>query len=122
MHMAQIDAKPQHLAMACRALVCQEAAADYAAAEAVQRVKNERGAHAVLLKRGVALAWGSPDKGGDSSRVQDQLVDVRHIYSTNGAFASLKADGSVVAWGWNQAGGDCSKVQHQLVDVRDIYP
>ena len=46
------------------------------------------------------VAWGDSSKGGDCSKVQDQItVDVQSIYSTTSAFAALKADGSVVAWG-----------------------
>ena len=37
--------------------------------------------------------------GGDSSKVQDHLVDVRSIYASWGAFAAVKTDGKVVAWG-----------------------
>ena len=36
------------------------------------------------------------DCGGDCSKVQDQLIDVQHIYAASGAFAALKADGTVV--------------------------
>ena len=33
------------------------------------------------------------------NKVENQLVDVRSIYSSETAFAALKADGGVVAWG-----------------------
>ena len=75
--------------------------------------------------------------GGDCSPIQDQLVDVRYIYTTSGAFAALKQDGTVVTWGlsvewrWDDEedekyqvvvdGGDCSNVKEQLVDVQYIY-
>ena len=45
----------------------------------------------------VWLHRGEIDKGGD--RIQEQPVDVQHIYNTSSDFAALKADGGVVAWG-----------------------
>ena len=32
------------------------------------------------------MTWGHPDYGGDSSAVQDQLVNVRQIQASSGAF------------------------------------
>ena len=37
--------------------------------------------------------------GGDSSSVQQDLVNVVKIYSTRGAFAALRKDGTVRTWG-----------------------
>ena len=45
------------------------------------------------------VTWGTPERGGDSSRVQHQLKNVQQISGTVGAFAAILADGSVVTWG-----------------------
>ena len=61
--------------------------------------KNEEGAFAVVRVDGSVVTWGSPEYGGDCSKVKAQLtVDVRSIYSAEKAFSALKADGSIVAW------------------------
>ena len=60
--------------------------------------RNDR-AIAALKADGSVVAWGNSTAGGDCTKIQDQLVDVQHIYSTTNAFAALKADGSVVSWG-----------------------
>ena len=84
-------------------------------------LKNKGGATAELKADGTVACTGLPHAGGDCHAIQDQLVDVQHIYSTNTAFAALKAGGSVVSWGHGDNGGDCSKVQSQLVDVQHMY-
>ena len=66
------------------------------------------------------ITWGQPDKGGDSSRVQDQLRNVQQICGSGRAFAAILADRSVVTWGSPDNGGDCSRVQGQLRNVRQI--
>jgi hypothetical protein len=52
-----------------------------------------------LRKRdGSVVSWGGPrfeNFGGDSSRVQEQLKEVREIKATHSAFAALKA-----GWRW----------------------
>ena len=63
------------------------------------------------------VTWGNPEAGGDSSAVQEQLREVRHIQSTHFAFAALRADGRVITWGSADAGGDSSAVQDELRDV-----
>ena len=42
------------------------------------------------------VAWGSADCGGDSSEIQDQLMNVQQIQATDEAFAAILEDGSVV--------------------------
>ena len=61
---------------------------------------------------------GQSNHGGDSSRVQDQLRNVRQICATCSAFAAILADGSVVTRGHPRHGGDSS--QHQLTNVQQI--
>ena len=38
-----------------------------------------------------AVNWGSPEHGGDSSSVEEQLSNVQHIQATQGAFAAVLA-------------------------------
>ena len=57
---------------------------------------------------------GDPDAGGDSSDVQDQLINVQYIQAIERAFVAICADGSVVAWGDPDIGGDISGVQNQF--------
>ena len=63
------------------------------------------------------VTWGL---GGDSSRVQDQLRNVKQISGTDSAFAAILADGTVVTWGLPNTGGDSSRVQDQLRNVQQI--
>ena len=60
------------------------------------------------------VVWGDPDCGGDSSEVQDQLVNVKQLQATGHAFAAILADGSVVTWGHPDYGGDSSAVHREL--------
>ena len=48
----------------------------------------------------IVVTWGEQDCGGDSNNVQNQLHNIKMIYSTASAFAALKNDGSVVTWGY----------------------
>ncbi len=48
---------------------------------------------------GTVVTWGKAEWGGDSTGVQQQLQDIRHIYNTGRAFAAVKGNGSVVTWG-----------------------
>eukprot|EP00435_Cladocopium_sp_Y103_P072719 s528_g41.t1 len=76
------------------------------------------------------VTWGSPDHGGDSSEVQDQLKGVQQVKATlhafaailadGSAFAAILADGSVVTWGSPDSGGDSSEVQGQLKGVQQV--
>ena len=68
------------------------------------RVRTAR-AFAAVLKDGSVITWGDHSHGGDSSRVQDQLVSVQQVHATDGAFLAILADGSVVTWGNPQYGG-----------------
>ena len=46
----------------------------------VQEVVASAGAFAALLSNGRIVTWGDPEKGGDSSAVQEQLQDrVRNV-------------------------------------------
>ena len=67
--------------------------------------------------------WGDPNKGGDSTAVQDQLKDVRQICATHSAFAAIRAQSSLqdmLTWGKADSGGDSTAVQDQLRNVQQI--
>ena len=66
------------------------------------------------------VTWGSPECGGNSSAVQDQLKHAWQFQATDGAFAAILADGSIVTWGDQSYGGDSSAVQDQLKDVKQV--
>ena len=56
-------------------------------------------AFAALMQDGSVVTWRDVSTGGDSSRVQAELMQhggVDTIYSTSGAFAAKMQDGSVV--------------------------
>ncbi len=64
----------------------------------MQHIYSTNLAFAALNVDSNVVAWGNANRGGDCSKVKEQLtVDVQHIYSTNYAFSALKADGGVVA-------------------------
>ena len=63
------------------------------------------------------VTWGNPDRGGDSSEVQDQLKGVQQVQATSYAFAAILAGGSVVTWGSPCKGGDSSAVAAQFAYV-----
>ena len=62
----------------------------------IQGTRGGCGAFAAILGDGLVVTWGDPKYGDDSSAVQHQLRNVRHIQATPDAFAAILADGSVV--------------------------
>eukprot|EP00439_Symbiodinium_sp_Y106_P061770 s418_g9.t1 len=78
------------------------------------------GAFAALLKDGSVVTWGDDLCGGDSSKVQKQLVHVEHIQATLCAFSALREDGTIVTWGHRDYGGDSSRVQERLKHVKHV--
>ena len=90
-----------------------------ASEEAMQRtdivqVTGNQHAFAALCRDGTVVAWGNAMTGGDTSLVDDQLVDVRAIYPNSQCFAALTQDGRVVTWGNERGGGDSEGVQIEL--------
>jgi hypothetical protein len=81
---------------------------------------DEGCAFAAILEDGSVVTWGDLGCGGDSSEVQDPLVNVKQLQATGYAFAAILADGSVVTWGDRAWGGDSLQVQDRLRDVRQI--
>ena len=82
------------------------------------------------------ITWGSPDHGGNSTAVKNDLAcGVHQIYSTTssahggamydlacGALAAVKHDGSMITWGSSRFGGDSSAVKNDLASgVQQIY-
>ena len=63
---------------------------------------------------------GAADYGGNSSQVQEQLVNVQQIQATLGAFAAIRSNGTVVTWGDPRFGGHSSQVEEQLTDVQQV--
>lgn len=58
-----------------------------------------RHAFAALRSDGQVVAWGKDLYGGDASDVQDQLVNVREVFSSQSSFAALRSNGSLIIWG-----------------------
>ena len=65
------------------------------------------------------MTWGH-ESASNSSKVRDQLTNVRQIQATSSAFAAIREDGSVVTWGKPEKGGCSVLVQEQLTSVRQI--
>ncbi|WP_299494384.1 Ig-like domain-containing protein [uncultured Shewanella sp.] len=89
-------------------------------------------AFAALMSDKTVRTWGDPAKGGDSSAVADELINVKAIYATSGAFAAVTEDKKVVAWGEAWSGGDpyafapgfyngIDGILGELTDVEHIY-
>lgn len=58
-----------------------------------------RHAFAGLRSDGEVVAWGSELYGGDASSVQNDLVNVKEIFSSQSSFAALRSDGGLTVWG-----------------------
>ena len=86
----------------------------------VQEIRANAVAFAAILADGRVVTWGHEECGGDSSEVQDQLINVTHIQASHYAFAALRADGRVVSWGDPDSGGDSSLVQGELRNVQQL--
>lgn len=52
-----------------------------------------------------------PGPSGDARPVQEELHDVKRIWSTNSAFAVQRKDGRIITWGSAAEGGDSSQVR-----------
>ena len=100
---------------------CLTAVALQAKVAATPKLDRLGGAFALWCCGGSKIVvWGHPDRGGDSSAVQDQLRNVQQVQGAYGAFAAILADGSVVTWGSPEYGGDSSAVQDQLRNVQQV--
>jgi len=84
-------------------------------------VVNTIGAFSLLSNDGGVVSCGMTEYGGDSSKVNEQLVDVKAIYSNDDAFVALKKDGTVVTWGNKYSGGDSSEVKDKLINIKAIF-
>ena len=69
-------------------------------------------AFAALKKDGSLVTWGSPDHGGNSDEVKDQLTaGVVNTVENGGAVAALKENGSVVTWSSDDLGSNSCEVR-----------
>ena len=68
---------------------------------------------------GHVVTWGIASHGGDSTAVQERLVEVQDVVATSRAFAALRADGEVITWGAANYGGE-SDPETQLKDVQQL--
>ena len=83
----------------------------------VTDITASAGAFAARREDGTVVTWGEAKFSGDSSAVQERLLQVRKIRATPHAFAAIREDGTVVTWGEPEYGGDCTSVEDQLTDV-----
>jgi len=67
------------------------------------------------------VTWGNQDYGGNSNAVQNQLNNIKIIFSTVHAFAALTNEGNVVTWGDQNRGGNSNAVQNQLQKIKMIF-
>ena len=52
------------------------------------------------------ITWGGENSGGDSRRVQHELIHVQQIYATHRAFAALLQDETVPCFDVSNPRGD----------------
>ena len=74
---------------------------------------------------GSVLAWGMEIFGGKIPHfIQNQLKNVKMVFSTDAAFAALLNDSSVLAWGDDMFGGEIpTHFQNKLIkNVKMIFP
>merc|ERR1711964_704652 len=57
---------------------------------------------------------GSETNGGDSKDIQDELKDIKMIFSADEKFAALKDDGNVIIWGGSTG------ENHQIFNIQDL--
>ena len=74
-----------------------------------EQIYSTSSAFAAKLTDGKVVTWGIPAFGGDSSEVQEQLVDVQEIYSNIYAFAAVLHNRKVVTWGTPTVAGTAPK-------------
>lgn len=85
------------------------------------------GGFAAIRADGAVVTWGMASFGGDSSSVQDQLRNVRHIFGALPALAAILQDETVVTWGLPLHGGASTKVPaqlknfHQIASIHDAF-
>lgn len=70
---------------------------------------------------GKADAIGDIAKGGDTSKVVNELYDIVEVTTGSWAHAAIRKDGTVVTWGTEHSGGNSSSVKSKLYDIVKIY-
>ena len=69
---------------------------------------------------GSVVTWGDAAAGGDSSRVQKQLVNVRQLKASEAGFAAILEDGSLLAWGGVSEEEGCIPLPENLTNVTQV--
>ena len=75
------------------------------------RSNSSNFAFAAILGDGSVVSWGDSGFGGDSTAIQQHMINVRRIQASGGALAAILNDGSVLSWGDPEGGGDSRDVQ-----------
>jgi len=70
---------------------------------------------------GNVITWGNQNHGADSTAVQNQLQNIKMIFSTNTAFAALANDGNVVSWGSQDDDYNPIDASNQLQNIKMIF-
>ena len=63
--------------------------------------KNNYSFAAKIRDTGKIITWGYAECGGDSTEIENQLVNIKTVISTNGTFTAIKNDGTKITWGKN---------------------
>lgn len=84
----------------------------------VDEIRGDQWSIAMIMKDGTVLTRGLDYNGGDSSAVQERLVDVQDVIADGvwGNRAAITGSGEVVLWGPN----DYSAIEDQLTNVKSI--
>jgi len=79
-------------------------------------------AFAILTNDNKVLTYGSGKHGGNSEYVNNDLCNVKHIYTLEKAFIAVKYDGSIVPWGHHRMCSGFNMVKHKLKSgVKEVY-
>jgi hypothetical protein len=73
-------------------------------------------AFAALTEGGDVISWGDKYFGGNSDCVQDQLKNVKMIFSSPNGFLALTSEGNLVRWGYGKL--KIKTLQH----IKNVFP
>lgn len=80
----------------------------------IVQVVGTGGAFAALRRDGSVIAWPDTVKAGNTTPVDNLLVNIRAIYANSEVFVAVKDDGGVVVWGEAGGGGNNASVPEIL--------
>lgn len=87
----------------------------------VKKVYSAINSYAALHYNGTVTTWGNTTYGGNSSSVEDDLVEIIDIFTTGYAYCALNKDNSIVAtWGHNSYGASITHSTSGLFDMSDL--